>query len=87
MSRPIRVRFEGRCTDPLQWRAVDSETGRPIDGVLAVTIVADVRTGKPAIATIELAKFDLSAEVEATARRFGLEPAPRPSRQTTGTDP
>ena len=87
MSRPIRVRFEGRGTDPLQWRAVDTETGRAIDGVVAVTIVADTRTGRPASATIELLKFDLSAEVEATARRFGLEPAPRPSRQTTGNDP
>lgn len=82
MSLPIRVRIEGQGRNLRGWRIVDAETGRPIAGVVAVSITAGWRSDKAATATIELLEFDLDAEVEATAKRFGLGAAPRPTRSS-----
>lgn len=81
MKKPtIRLRIEGSGPDTRKgWRVVDAETGKPIEGVVAVSVEASVASGRAAHATIELVAFDFSAEVEATARRFGLPPAPRPT--------
>jgi hypothetical protein len=64
--KPIRVRIESKGLLPQDVRVVDIETGRRIEGVIAVSFTANARLAKANTATIELLVPEVSVEAHAT---------------------